>query len=99
MTERPNLDEAVRDLANAVLGERQPALSAVGLRATVEVKAWSEESRENSELRVAFWRENAFIDVVEDFIIRDGKPAASLDEFKLWLEQGFDDIVEENRAG
>lgn len=99
MTEQLPLDVVVRDLAHAVLRERQPALSAAGLRATVEVKAWSAEGRANSELRIAFWRKNAFIDVVEDFIIRHGEPSASLDEFKSWLEQGVDDIVKEGRAG
>lgn len=97
MTQQSQLDDAVRGLAEAVLGERRSALSAAGLRATVEVTKWSNGDRGNSELRVAFWREDAFIDVVEDFITQDGSPAASLDEFKHWLEQGVDAIVEENR--
>jgi hypothetical protein len=99
MNEQSHLDEAVRELAHTVLGERQSALSAAGLRATVEVSAWSKDDRSNSELRVTFWREDAFVDVVEDFIIKEGKPAASLGDFKRWLEQQVDTIVKENTEG
>jgi hypothetical protein len=62
----------------------------------VEVKRWTTD---DSELRVAFWRGNAFVDVVEDFIVQDGTPVASVTEFRQWLEHSIDTIIEENRCG
>jgi len=97
MTEQPSIDEAVRELAIAVVAERASALAAAGLRTTVEVEKWTKGNTLNSELRVAFWRRDAFIDIIEDFITRDGVAAASLAEFKHWLEHSIDAIVEENR--
>jgi len=39
------------------------------------------------------------VDVLEDFIVKDGMPVASLTEFKQWLEHCIDAIVEENSPG
>jgi len=65
----------------------------------VEVKRWSSDDRENSEIRIAFWRQNSFVDFFEGFIVRDGKPLASLSEFKGWLEREVDAILDENIEG
>jgi hypothetical protein len=98
MSERLNLDQEVREMAVALLEQRRSALTNSGLRATVELKQWSNEGRDSSEIRIAFWRGNNFVDVIEDFIVEDGRPAASTDEFRLWLEQSVDGVVEENRG-
>jgi hypothetical protein len=92
-------DEAVRELADAVVAEHTRALADAGLRTTVEVRRWAENDAANSELRVAFWRGNAFIDVLEDFIVRDGRPVASLDELRDWLNAGVEAILQETSEG
>lgn len=97
MNERLNLGQEVRDMAVALLEQRRSVLDDLGLRATVELKQWSNEGQDNSEIRIAFWRGNNFVDVIEDFVVEDGQPAASTDEFSLWLEQSVDGVVEENR--
>lgn len=99
MTGPSKLVDAVRGLVDRALSERSSALSARGLRATVEVKRWSTEDRENSEIRVAFWRRNSFVDFFEGFIVREGRPLASLSEFKQWLEREMDTILDEATEG
>ncbi|HEX5927303.1 MAG TPA: hypothetical protein VFY45_26035 [Baekduia sp.] len=100
MTEHSSLCETVRELAVAVIAERRAALTDAGLRTTIEVERWTaKDGSESSELRVAFWRDNAFIDIVEDFIVQDGTPVASLDGLRQWLERSVNAIMEENRGG
>jgi hypothetical protein len=94
MTE-PKIEETVRGLADEVLSERLSVLSARGLRVKMEVKQWSTEDRENSEIRISFWRQNRFVDFFEGFIVRGGRPLASLGEFKEWLEREVDIILGE----
>lgn len=96
MTERPDIDKAVRELAHGVLAARSAALSAPGLRATVEVKRWFTDGRENCELRMSFWRGDKFVDGLEDHIVRDGVAVSSLDEFRQWVEKEVDTILEQN---
>ncbi len=96
MTEQVEIDKAVREMADGVLGARSSALSASGLRATMEVKRWFTDGRENCELRMGFWRENKFIDGLEDHIVRKGILVNSLDEFRKWVEGEVDTILEQN---
>ena len=94
-----DIDKAVRELADDVLATRSSALSASGLRATMEVKRWFTAGRENCELRMGFWRENKFIDGLEDHIVREGTQVNSLDEFRRWVEEEVDTILDENPEG
>jgi hypothetical protein len=99
VSEQVEIDKAVRELADDVLATRISALSASGLRATVEVKRWFTDGRENCELRMGFWRENKFIDGLEDHIVRNGILVNSLDEFRKWVEDEVDTILEQNTNG
>jgi hypothetical protein len=93
------IDKAVRELAEDVLATRSSALAASGLRATMEVKQWFTDGRENCELRMGFWRENKFIDGLEDHIVRNGILVNSLDEFRKWVEDEVDTILKQNTNG
>lgn len=93
MSETAQMDQAVRELAHEALAEHSQALGTAGLRATLEVQRWGDPEAANSEIRLAFWRGDAFVDVLEDFIVREGRPAASLDEFKQWLDDGIRTIL------
>jgi hypothetical protein len=66
VTEQADNDESVREMAQDVLGTRSSALSASALRATMEVRRWFADGREK------FWKENKFIDGLEDHIVREG---------------------------
>ncbi len=98
MGERLNLNHEVHEIAVELLERRRVTLDDLGLHATVEMKQWCKRGRYNSEIRIAFWRGTNFVDVIEDFLIEDGRPAASIDEFRLWLEQSVDGVVEEHRG-
>ncbi len=99
MTERADIDKAVRELAHDVLATRSSALSASGLRATMEVKRWFTDGHENCELNMGFWRGDKFIDGLEDHIVREGILVNSLDEFAKWVEEEMDTILEQNPEG
>jgi hypothetical protein len=99
VTEQPGIDKAVRELVHGVLAARSAALSASGFRTTVEVKRWFTDGRDNCELRMSFWRGNKFIDGLEDHIVRDGVSVNSLDEFRQWVEQEVDTILEQDPKG
>jgi hypothetical protein len=90
-----DIDKAVREMADDVLATRSSALSASGLRATMEVKRWFTGGRENCELRMGFWREDKFIDGLEDHIVREGTLVSSLDNFRKWVEEEVDAILEQ----
>lgn len=90
-----SFDDAVRQTAEAVLAARTPALQSAGLHTTVELKRWSQQGGKNSELRIVFWQEDKLVDVVEDFVVQDGQPVASLSDFEGWLEQSVDTVLTE----
>src|SRR5580693_5933375 len=99
VTEQVEIDKAVRELAHDVLAARSSALSASGLRATMKVKRWFTDDRENCELSMGFWRENKFIDGLEDHIVREGILVNSLDGFRKWVEEEVDTILDQNPEG
>ncbi|MDX6649956.1 MAG: hypothetical protein QOJ97_1907 [Solirubrobacteraceae bacterium] len=99
MSKRLNLEQEVRAMAVAVLEQRLSALTDSGLRATVKLKQWSSEGRDSSEIEIVFWRGNNLIDVIENFIVDKGRPVASTDEFRLWLEQSVEAVMQENGPG
>jgi hypothetical protein len=99
MTEQADIDKTIRELAQDILATRSSALSASGLRATIDVKRWFTESRENCELRMGFWRGTKFIDGLEDHIVREGILVNSLDEFRKWVEGEVDTILGQNPEG
>jgi hypothetical protein len=99
VTEQADIEKAIRELAHDVLATRSSALSASGLRATMEVKRWFTDSRENCELSMRFWKGNKFIDGLEDHIVREGILVNSLDEFRKWVEEEVDTILEQNPEG
>jgi hypothetical protein len=96
VTEQTDIDKAVRELAQDILATRSSALSASDLRATMEVKRWFTDGRENCELSMGFWRGNKFIDGLEDHIVREGILVNSLDEFRKWVEEEVDTILTQN---
>jgi hypothetical protein len=99
VTEHADIDKAVREMAHDVLAVRSSALSASGLRATMEVKRWFTDGRENCELSMGFWRETEFIDGLEDHIVREGMLVNSLNEFRKWVEVEVDTILKQNPEG
>jgi|SRR5829696_7275738 len=99
MSRHADVEATARDAAQAVLSERQEVLSALRLEAKVEISRWLDGDRENAEIRISFWRGPAFVDVVEDFVIRDGQPTASPQELREWLEESIDEVLEASRSG
>jgi hypothetical protein len=96
VTEHADIDEVVREMAHDVLAARSSALSTSGLRATMEVKRWFTDDRENCELSMGFWRENKLIDGLEDHIVREGILVNPFDEFRKWVEEEVDTILKQN---
>jgi hypothetical protein len=100
MSDHHALHVAVRDAAHAVLAERRSALADAGLRANVELERHFEEGRESwSEIRIDLWRQNAFVDVLETFVVQDGAPVATLEKLRLWLAEGLDAVLREQGGG
>ena len=52
-----------------------------------------------SEIAIYFYDGNSFVDVIEFFIYRNGKPVASLSEFEEWLQKTLDDVISRRRRG
>ncbi len=95
MTELDAFHKTVRDVAREVLIDRQSALNDRGLRSRVELRRQFSDERESSELCIEFWRENALVDLFEDFVVRDGCPVATSDELRRWLEENVDAVLRE----
>jgi hypothetical protein len=96
MTEASEFSGAVRELAAAVGEAHADRLENAGLRVTTENRRWADGGE---ELRVVFWRGDRLVDVLEDFILRDGRPVASLEEFETWLRRGFDTALRDVTPG
>jgi hypothetical protein len=97
MSEHYALHLTARDTAHAVLADRRSALVEAGLRARIELERHFEDGRESwSEIRVDFWRGDAFVDVLETFLVREGEAVVTPEELKAWLEEHIDAILEEN---
>jgi hypothetical protein len=50
-----------------------------------------------SELRIDFYFENDLLGVIEFFIFYDGKPKASLIEYKKWFNNEIEYILKKNK--
>jgi uncharacterized protein YheU (UPF0270 family) len=50
------------------------------------------------ELCIELWHENELADFFEDFVVREGRRVATLDELRRWLEQNVDDVLREQRG-
>lgn len=88
-------DEMVREMAFAALTRQASAIAAAGLRATVDVPRWSSPAGANVEVRISFWRGDAFIDVAEDLVMTAGQATAP-DDLRKWLDEMVVAIVSEN---
>ena len=82
--------EAVLRLASTVAEGYERRLDSAGLRATSELRDWSEREFSSVELRVDFWRGDNLIDFFEDFVIKQGEPVGSIQQIEEWLRNGFD---------
>jgi hypothetical protein len=98
MASRTHTDTA-RGIAETVLADRADRLAAAGVRAEIEVKRWGEGAGAQAELSISLWRGTAFVDLLEDFIIRDGSPTASPDELREWVATGVDEMLDANGSG
>jgi hypothetical protein len=87
-------DDSAREITEAVLADRADRLAAADLQPRVAVKRWGEGAGAQAELSISFWRGTAFVDVLEDFILRNGSPTTSPDELRQWVATGIDEILD-----
>jgi hypothetical protein len=93
MSEQAKFEASAREIADACVRTHQSALQEAGLRTDVQITPWNGESLQGSEIRLVFWRGTRMIDVIEDFIIKDGRPTGSRDELQRWLEEGIEAVL------
>jgi hypothetical protein len=93
MTKERAYEQSAADVASAVVGERHAALAAEDLTAEVEIQRWSEG---NAELRVSFRRGGTLVDVLEDFVVKEGRPVSDLGELRRWVNDAIDEVIAES---
>jgi hypothetical protein len=86
--------DSAHEIAAAVLADRADRLAAAGLRSEIEVKRWGEGAGAQAELSISLWRGSTFVDFLEDFIVRDGRPTTSPDELREWVATEIDEILD-----
>jgi hypothetical protein len=99
MSQQTDIEASTLEVAHSCLSTHRAALDALGLRTDVQTERREEGERRGSEIRIAFWREENLIDVIEDFVFRDGQPTASREELRRWLEDGIREVLESGQRG
>lgn len=94
MTNAESVVDSVLKLADEVIKARQSALARADFRVAVDLNRWSVD---DVEIQIEFSRCESLIDVVEDFVVKDGMPVTSTAELKQWLEKVVDRVLDEHR--
>lgn len=96
MTRSLEFENEVERLVASVLVTCSDQLEDAGLTIRTDIEGWPEEDSDSSELRIRFFRGNDLVDFLETFVYRDGRQAATIEEFKEWLEQYIPVVLSED---
>ena len=90
-----NFENNVLILIQELLSQWIPLFKEVGLSPKIgEIKVLNSSNIDyESEINIDFSDSYGICDVLEFYIYTENKPAASLEDFEIWLRENFNDVL------